>query len=328
MLQLKTFKQVLVGGLLSLLCGMLYAQSGVADYPNRSIKMVVPFAAGGGTDIAARVVASKLGEILGQSVVVENRAGGGGSLATEFVVRAQADGYTLLFQTGALAIDASFKKDLPYNVRQDLMPVSLVVSGPFLLVTNGALPLTNVAELIAYAKAHPKKLNFGSPGIGSSIHLAGELFKAMAEIDIVHVPYKGASPALTGLMMNDIQLMFDLISTSKPLAANGKVKILGVSKLERYADLPSVPTISESGLPGYESAVWMGLLAPAGTDKALVQKIAEAVKLLLKRDDVKAQLQLQGLDIVGSTPAEFEKWLAMDIDRYAKVIREANIKME
>ncbi len=328
MTQLKNVKKMLLCVMIGLVPCVTHAQDSAAVYPNRSIKMVVPFAAGGGTDIAARLVAGKLGETLGQSVVVENRLGGGGSLATEFVVRAPADGYTLLFHSGALAIDTSLKKDLSYNVRKDLTPISLIVTGPFLLVANLALPQKNVAELIAYAKANPKKLNFGSPGIGSSIHLAGELFKAMAGIDIVHVPYKGASPALTGIMANDIQIMFDLISTSKPLADAGKVKILGVSKLERKADLPSIPTISESGLAGYESAVWLGLLAPAGTDKAIIQKIAEAVKKLMALASVQAQFQLQGLDIVGSSPAEFEKWLSLDIDRYAKVIRDANIKLD
>jgi tripartite-type tricarboxylate transporter receptor subunit TctC len=328
MTQLKNVKKMLLCVMIGLVPCVTQAQDSAAVYPNRSIKMVVPFAAGGGTDIAARLVAGKLGETLGQSVVVENRLGAGGSLATEFVVRAPADGYTLLFHSGALAIDTSLKKDLSYNVRKDLTPISLIVTGPFLLVANVALPQKNVAELIAYAKANPKKLNFGSPGIGSSIHLAGELFKAMAGIDIVHVPYKGASPALTGLMANDIQIMFDLISTSKPLADAGKVKILGVSKLERKADMPGVPTISESGLAGYESAVWLGLLAPAGTDKAIIQKIAEAVKKLMAHTSVQAQFQLQGFDIVGSSPVEFEKWLSLDIDRYAKVIRDANIKLD
>ncbi len=307
---------------------MASAQASSADYPNKPVKMLVPFAAGGATDLVARLIAKNLTDRLGQNVLVENRAGAGGSLATEVAVRSPTDGYTLLFHTGSLAIDPSFKKNLSYDVRRDLAPISLIVKGPFFLVTNPLLPAKNTAELIAYAKANPHKINFGSPGIGSSVHLAGELFKSMAAIDIVHVAYKGASPALAGLMANDIQIMFDLISTSKPLADSGKIKLLGVAKAGRSADVPSLPSIAESGLPGYESAVWMGLLAPAGTPHEIVQKISAAVKAILDTPDVKAALRVQGLDTVGSTPEEFSKWLANDIDRYAKVIRDAKIQAE
>ncbi|MDO9401334.1 MAG: tripartite tricarboxylate transporter substrate binding protein [Polaromonas sp.] len=305
-----------------------YAQTAAMDYPNRPVKIIVPFAAGGGTDLVARLLSVKLSDRLGQRVIVDNKPGGGGSLATEAAVRSSSDGYTLLFHTGTLAIDPSFKKNLPYDVRKDLIPISLVVSGPFFLVASPALPAKTVGELIAYAKANPKKLNFGSPGIGSSVHLAGELFKSMADIDIVHVPYKGASPALAGLMANDIQIMFDLISTSKPLADTGKIKLLGVAKTSRSADMPNLPTIAESGLPGYESSVWMGLLAPAGTPREVIQKIAGAVKVIMESADVKAQMRIQGLDAVGSSPEEFSKWLSTDIDRYAKVIRDAKIEAE
>ena len=305
-----------------------YAQTAAMDYPNRPVKIIVPFAAGGGTDLVARLLSVKLSDRLGQRVIVDNKPGGGGSLATEAAVRSSSDGYTLLFHTGTLAIDPSFKKNLPYDVRKDLIPISLVVSGPFFLVASPALPAKTVGELIAYAKANPKKLNFGSPGIGSSVHLAGELFKSMADIDIVHVPYKGASPALAGLMANDIQIMFDLISTSKPLAETGKIKLLGVAKTARSADMPNLPTIAESGLPGYESSVWMGLLAPAGTPREVIQKIAGAVKVIMESADVKAQMRIQGLDAVGSSPEEFSKWLSTDIDRYAKVIRDAKIEAE
>lgn len=305
-----------------------YAQTAAMDYPNRPVKIIVPFAAGGGTDLVARLLSVKLSDRLGQRVIVDNKPGGGGSLATEAAVRSSSDGYTLLFHTGTLAIDPSFKKNLPYDVRKDLIPISLVVSGPFFLVASPALPAKTVGELIAYAKANPKKLNFGSPGIGSSVHLAGELFKSMADIDIVHVPYKGASPALAGLMANDIQIMFDLISTSKPLADTGKIKMLGVAKTSRSADMPNLPTIAESGLPGYESSVWMGLLAPAGTPREVIQKIAGAVKVIMESADVKAQMRIQGLDAVGSSPEEFSKWLSTDIDRYAKVIRDAKIEAE
>lgn len=301
------------------------AQGAVADYPNKPVRVIVPYAAGGGTDIVARLLAAKLSDRLSQRIVVDNRPGGGGSLGTEVAVRSPADGYTLLFHTGTLAIDPSFKKNLSYDVRKDLLPISLAVSGPFFLVGSPALQAKTTAELIAYARANPKKINFGSPGIGSSVHLAGELFKSMAGIEIVHVPYRGASLALAGLMANDIQIMFDLISTSKPLADSGKVKLIGVGKAGRSADVPNLPSIAESGVPGYESAVWMGMLAPAGTPREIVDKMSIAMKAVLDAPDVKTTLRGQGLDTVGSTPDEFSKFLARDIERYAKVIRDAKI---
>ncbi|MBH1964137.1 MAG: tripartite tricarboxylate transporter substrate binding protein [Comamonadaceae bacterium] len=304
------------------------AQAAAGDYPQSPVKVIVPYAAGGGTDLVARLITAKLSDKLNQRMIVDNRPGGGGSLGTELVVRSPNDGYTLLFHSGTLAIDPSFKKNLPYDVRKDLIPISLAVSGPFFLVGSPALPAKTTAELIAYARANPKKINFGSPGIGSSVHLAGELFKSMTGIDIVHVPYKGAAPALAGLMANDIQIMFDLISTSKPLAESGKIKLIGVGKIGRSADVPTLPSIDESGLPGYESAVWMGLLAPAGTPRQIVDKLAVSIKAVLEMPDVKAALRVQGLDTVGSTPDEFSKFLARDIERYAKVIRDAKIEAE
>lgn len=306
----------------------VWAQTPAADYPNKPVKVIVPYAAGGGTDIVARLISHKLSDRMNQRFLVDNRPGGGGSLATELVVRSPADGYTLLFHTGSLAIDPSFKKNLSYDVRKDLVPISQAVSGPFFLVASPAFPANTAAEVIAYARANPKKVNFGSPGIGSSVHLAGELFKSMAGIDIVHIPYKGAAPALAGLAANDIHIMFDLISTSKPLADSGKIKLLGVAKAGRYADLPSLPSIADSGLPGYESAVWMGMLAPAAVPREIVNKLASAIKVVLNAPDVKAALRMQGLDVVGSTPDEFAKYLSQDIDRYAKVIREAKIEAE
>ncbi len=305
-----------------------WAQNAATDYPNKPVKVIVPYSAGGGTDLVARLLTTKLSDRLNQRMVVDNRPGGGGSLATELVVRSPADGYTLLFHTGTLAIDPSFKKNLAYNVIKDLLPISLAVSGPFFLVGSPALPAKTTAELIAYARANPNKINFGSPGIGSSVHLAGELFKSMAGVDIVHVPYKGAAPALVGLMANDIQIMFDLISTSKPLAESGKIKLIGVGKISRSADMPALPTIAESGLPGYESAVWMGMLAPAGTPREIVDKVSTAMQTVLHAADVKAALRVQGLDTVGSTPEEFSKFLARDIERYAQVIRDAKIEPE
>jgi hypothetical protein len=297
-----------------------------ADYPNKPVRVIVPYAAGGGTDIAARLIAAKLGERLGQRFVVDNRPGAGGSLGTEVAVRSVADGYTLLFHSGTLAVDPSFKKKLPYDVRKDLAPVSLVVSGPFFLVINPQLPVKNAGDLIAYARANPKKLNFGSPGIGSSIHLAGEVFKSMAGIDVQHVPYKGNAPAMQGLIGGEIHFLFDLISLSKPMVDSGKIRMLGVSSLTRSADIPDLPTISESGLPGYDTSVWLGMLAPAGVPRGIVNKISAAIRSIVESPDVRAQLRAQGFEPIGNSPDEFAAFLAKDIERYGKVIREAKIE--
>lgn len=297
-----------------------------ADYPNRPVRVIVPYAAGGGTDIAGRLIASKLSERLGQRFVVDNRPGAGGSLGTEVAVRSPADGYTLLFHSGTLAVDPSFKKKLPYDVRKDLAPVSLVVSGPFYLVVNPQLPVKTAGDLIAYARANPRKLNFGSPGIGSSIHLAGEVFKSMAGIDVQHIPYKGNAPAMQGLIGGEIHFLFDLIALSKPMVDSGKIRMLGVSSLSRSADLPEVPSISESGLPGYETSVWLGMLAPAGVPRPIINKVSAAIKAIVESPDVKAQLRAQGFDPIGNSPDEFTAFLNKDIERYGKVIREAKIE--
>ena len=306
--------------------GSAWAQAD--DYPSRPVRVIVPFATGGSTDLLGRLTANKLSERLNQRFIVENRTGAGGRLGTEATVRSDPDGYTLLFHTGALAVEPSVKKKTPYDVRKDLIPISLALSGPFYLVVNPAVPARNITELVAYAKANPGKLNFGSPGIGSSIHLASEMFKSAAGIDIVHVPYKGNSPALAGLIAGDIQFMLDLLPTSKPMIDAGKVRVLGVSTMRRSSDMPDLPTAHESGVRDYESAVWMGLLAPAGTPPAIINKIAGAMQAILKAPDVQAQLRSQGFDAIGSTPAEFSRFLNEEIDRYAKVIREARLDID
>lgn len=318
-------------------CQLLFAAmvlfgSGAAalanNYPEKPIFLIVPFAAGGATDILARTVAERLGNVIGQRVLVDNRPGGGGLVGADFVARAPKDGYTLLLHTTTLAILGATKKGAGFDVKRDLAPVSLLASGPFVLASNTSLPAANAAELIAYAKANKGKLNFGSPGAGTSVHLAGELFKAMAGIDSLHVPYRGNSPALVALMTNDIQYMFDTLATAKPLADDNKIRILAVSTKERSAFLPAVPTISESGLPRYESGVWMGILAPSGTNPEIISKLSLALRGILMAGEVKKQLDAQGLEPKPLSPEEFGVRLTEDIDQFATLIREQKLEIE
>lgn len=297
------------------------------DYPMKPVFLVVPFAPGGATDILARYVAEKLGSAIGQRVIVDNRGGGGALIGTDYVARAPKDGYTLLLHTPTLAILGATKKG-GLDVKKDLVPVSLLASGPFVLVVNNSLPVKNAVELIAHAKKNPGKLNFGSPGPGTSIHLAGELFKAMAGLDVVHVPYKGNAPALLGLMSNDIQFMFDTLATAKPLADDSKVRLIGVGAKQRSIYLPEAPTIDETGLPGFDAGVWMGVLAPAGTPRDIVSKLSVTLKGILVNEDVKKQLANQGLEPKGLSADEFGTMLNSEIDRYADLIQRQNLQIE
>lgn len=312
--------------LLAMTASVVEASS--TNYPTRPIFLVVPFAPGGATDVLARYVAEKLGAALGQPVLVDNRPGGGGITATDYVIRAPKDGYTLLFQTPALAVLAATKRGQSLDIKGQLAAVSLVAAGPFVLVTNNTSSAQSAAELVKLAKSNPSKMNFGSPGPGTSVHLAGELFKAMAGIDVVHVPYKGNAPALVGLMSNDIQFMFDTFATSQPLAEDKKLRILAVSTKERYSGAPEVPTLNESALPGYESAVWMGVLAPKGTPTEIVEKISNAIKKLVQGDDIKKQLAVQGLEPKGLGPEEFGKMLLDETSRFENLIRDQKIQIE
>ena len=271
------------------LAGAALAQS-AANFPDRPIKLIVPYPPGGSTDPVARLLASDLSTRLGQPVVVDNRPGAAGSIGTEAVARAAPDGYTLLLHTSVIATDPTFKKTLPYDVKRDLAPVTLAVNGPYLLVVNPSLPVKNVAELIAYAKANPGKLNFGSAGQGSSGHLIGELFKTSAGIDMVHVPYKGGGPSITGLMGNEVQLLFDTISGSGALAENGKLRALAVTSSARSPALPNVPTINESGLKDFSVVYWLGIFAPAKTPPEIVDKLYKAFRASLDNPEVSAKL--------------------------------------
>jgi tripartite-type tricarboxylate transporter receptor subunit TctC len=296
--------------------------------PGKQMKIVVPFSAGGTSDILARALAQRLGERLGRTVIVDNRAGAGGSIGTEAVVRGDSDGTTILIHSGAIAVDPSLKRKLNYDVQRDLVPVTTAVIGPFALLVNPALPVHTVPELLSYAKAHPGKLNYGTPGPGSSIHMTTEYFKTLAGIDIVHVPYKGAGPALAGAMGNEVQVIFDPLATGKKFAQSEKLRALAVSTGKRSELWPEMPTISEGGVRGFDTGVWYGLYVPSKTPSAVVEQLNAEFVAILKAPEFVAWLRDQGLEPVADTPALARQRLADDIQRWARVIKTAGLQIE
>jgi tripartite-type tricarboxylate transporter receptor subunit TctC len=304
------------------------AQSADSAFPVRPIRLIVPYPPGGSTDPAARLIASEIGPRLGQSVVVENRAGAAGAIGTEAAARAAPDGYTLLFHTSVISTDPTLKKNAPYDVKRDLAPVTLAVTGPYLLVVNPALPVRTVGELIAYAKANPGKLSFGSAGQGSSGHLIGELFKKAAGIEMVHVPYKGGGPSIVGLVGNEVQLVFDTFSGSRALAESGKLRAIAVTSASRSGLMPDVPTVSESGLKDFSAVYWLGVFAPAKTPAAVIDKIHGSIKQALESPSVRARTLEQGNVPQALGPAEFARVLDADIQRYRAIIESARISLD
>jgi tripartite-type tricarboxylate transporter receptor subunit TctC len=302
------------------------AQSG--SYPNRPVKLVIPYAPGGTSDIIGRRIGQRLGERMGQPVVIDNRAGAGGSIGTEAVARAEPDGYTVLFHSGAVAVDPVSGKKLSYDVQRDLEPITMAVVGPFALLVNAALPVNSVAELIAYAKSNPGKLNFGTPGVGSSVHLTTELFKAAAAIDVQHVPYKGAAPALTALAGNEVQFVFDPMATAKPLVASGRMRALAVSTAQRSGFWPELPTITESGLPGFDLGVWYGVFVPAKTPKPIIDQLNRDFVAALQAPEMREWMRAQGVDVVASSSEGFRERFAAEIARWGELMRKASIKLD
>lgn len=297
-------------------------------WPDRPIRIVVPYPPGGSTDPVARLLATALQTRLGQPVVVENRAGAAGSIGTEAVARAAPDGATFLFHTSVLATEPSFKQNLPYNVLTDLVPVSLLVTGPYLLVVNPSLPARDVGELIAFARARPGVVNFGSAGTGSSGHLIGELFALRAGVQMVHVPYRGGGPSVTALMQNDIQFIFDTIPGSRGLVEDGRLRALAVTSAGRAPLLPQVPTITESGLPDFANEFWLGLMAPARLPADIKARMADAVREALAEPDFRDRLLALGMVPRGLGPEEFATTLRRDIDQWRDVITRANIRAQ
>ncbi len=298
------------------------------NYPSRPIRLIVPFPPGGANDILARILGQKLTETLGENVLIDNRAGASGIIGTEIVAKSAPDGYTLLMTPNTIAIQPSLYAKLPFDAAKDFAPVSLVALVPNILIVTKTLPVSSVKELVALAKRNPGQIHFGSAGIGGSVHLAGELFKSMAKVDIVHVPYKGGGPALIDLIGGQIEMLFPDALASAPYLKTGKVKPLAVTSSKRLTALPALPTIAESGVPGYDSVGWYGVLTPTNTPPQIVQALSTAIANALRSPDVKAKLSAQAAEPVGGTPAEFGSHIASEAKKWAKVIKDAGIHAE
>jgi tripartite-type tricarboxylate transporter receptor subunit TctC len=298
-------------------------------YPTKPIKLVVTFAPGGGADYVARVVAKKLGEVLGQSVVVDNRAGAGGAIGAELVAKSAPDGYTLLLgAAGTMTILPNLQSNVPFDSTKDFVPIVLVGSSPFVLAVGNKVQANSVAELTALAKANPGKLNFGSSGTGGAPHLAGELYKRTVGIDIVHVPYKGLAPAITDLLGDQLQLLFADVGLIAPYLKSGTLKGLAVTSKERSTVLPELPTMIEAGVPRYEAGTWYGILAPAGTPAPIVARLHGELVKIIATSDIKTQFAVQGIEPAGGNGERFAALIRDDLAKWGKVIKEGNIKPE
>ncbi len=301
--------------------------AGAQDFPNHPIKLIVPFPPGGPNDIIARVVAQKMSELLGQSVVIDNRGGAGGVLGTDAVAKSAPDGYTIgVASAGAIAISASLVEKVPYDSAKDLTPITLVATVPELLVVPESLPAKNFADLVAMAKAQPGKLNFASSGPGSMPHLAGELLKINAKIDIVHVPYRGAAPAVTDLLSGQVQMVFLDTPVLLPHIQSGKMRALAVAAKERAPSVPDVPTMGELGLGSVDAENWYGMVGPPNMPKDVVAKLNKAAVEALKDKGVLDKLSPQGAKLVGDTPEHFGAFIRAEIDKWAKVVKASGAK--
>ena len=298
------------------------------NYPLHPVRLVVPFAAGGGVDIVARLIAQSLSGQLGQQVIIDNRGGAGGIMGMEIVARAAPDGYTLLMShVGFTAMPGLYSK-LSFDPVKDFDGVVVVATGIYVLVVNPAVPFKSVGEIITYAKANPGKLAFASAGAGSTIHLAGELFKRTAGIDLLHVPYKGAAPAITDVVAGEVQMMFGAAAYTLPLVKAGKLRALAVTSAKRSALAPELPTVAENGLPGFDVVGWYGFAAPAKTSKPIIARLNAESNRAIQSAELIERLRTQGLEPAGSTPEEATALIKTDVARWTKVIREAGIKAE
>jgi len=307
---------------------LLAPLAGAQSYPEKPIRMILAVPAGATPDVTARLVMPGLSQLLGQPLVADNRGGAGGLIGAELAAKAAPDGYTLFISSpGALTILPHLRK-VPYNTLRDFTPVSLISVGPFVLITHASVPVKTIKELIALARAQPGKLNYASAGNGVANHLAMELFKQMAGVDIVHVPYKGAPQAVTDVLAGHMNMMFNSIAPIVAHIRAGRVQVLGISSSKRSSQLPDVPTISEAGVPGYEAENWFGLFAPARTPQRIVARLNEAVVKIVRSPEIQAQFTALGADAVGNSPEEFAAFVRRDMERYARVVRLSGAKLD
>ena len=313
---------------LSILVLIFAATANAQSFPTKPIKIIVPFPAGGTVDFFARVISTKLSDALGQSVLVENRAGAGGNIAAEAVAKAAPDGYTLLMGSEIIAINTSLYSKIGYDPVKDLAPITLVGTVPNILIVHPGLPVNSVNELIALAKKTPGKISFASTGQGTSTHLSSELFKLMANVDMLHVPYKGGPPAIADLISGQVNMMFINMPTGITHVRSGKAKIIAVSSIKRVSQLPDVPTVDQAGVKGFETSAWSGLYAPAGTPADIINRLNVEVVKILKQPGVKEQLMAQGAEPVGDSPEEFSRFTLAEISKWAKIIKISGAKVD
>lgn len=298
-------------------------------WPSRPLRLVIPFTPGGGADFAGRVIARELSDEFKQPVVVENRAGAGGTIAPDNVAKSPADGYSMVLgHVGGIAVAPHMYKKLPFDPIKDLAPVAPVVNGLSVVVVNPALPVKTVRELIAYAKANPNQLSFGSAGTGTDTHLAGELFKTMTGTNMTHVPYKGGAPAMLDLIAGNVQLSFASVASTIGYIQTGRLRALGMTGVKPFEGLPGVPTVSESGVPGYEINNWYGIFVPAGTPEDIIRRLNAAVIKAVQNPEVRAKLIAAGLEPMWSTPAEFSAYVRSETTKWGKIVRDSGATAE
>ncbi len=305
-----------------------HAQTSAQTYPGRPVRMIVPYPPGGPTDVLARIVAVKLSEALGQAFSIDNKAGASGMIGSAEVAKAAPDGYTLLGNASIHVINPSLYPKAAFDAIHDFTPVTQLAGVPLILVVNHDLPVKNVRELIAYAKANPGKLNFASSGNAAAPHLAGESFKIAAGVQMQHVPYKGSAPALTDLIGGQVQLMFDSMPSALPHIKVGKLRALAVTTARRSAAVPDLPTVAEAGVPGYDISTWYGLWAPKGTPRDIVERLASETAKILKQPDVRERYAALGAEPVGSTPDEFAAYCRSELTKWAKIVKESGAKAD
>lgn len=322
----KSTRAALLAALIPMAASTLASVPAAAQsYPAKPIRLIVPAAPGGGTDLVARVFAQQFNEALGQPVVVENRGGGGTTIGANAAAKAPPDGYTILLHHTSLAFNVSFYRKLPYDAVKDLAPITLVATQPFLVVVHPSLPVKSVRELLALAKAHPGEIAYGTGGAGSGPFMGAELLKQAAGIDMLHVPYKGAGPAFRDLIGGQVQTMVATMSLALPHAKAGRVRALAVTSPKRAAAAPQLPTVAESGVPGYDYLVWYGLFAPAGVPRPIILRLNEEAAKIVRAPDIRQKLAGDGLETLSTTPEEFGAYLAREIDKWGKVVRAAGI---
>lgn len=320
-------KWIALGVAIGLVAGISSANA--QNYPNRAITLVIPFAPGGSTSIVGRAIADKMSELPGEKLVVDNRPGAGGTVGTKAVAKSEPDGYTLVLgYTGTLAIGPSLYKSVGYDPRKDFAPIGLIGNAPNSLVVNPSFPAKTVAELIAYAKANPGKVNFGSAGAGTASHITGEYFARAAGITLVHIPYKGTGPALTDLLGGHIPMAFAPIPASHPNVTAGKLRALAVTSITRSGLLPDVPTMVEAGLPGFDASLYYGLAAPAGTPRPVIDKLNKVLREALGSDEVKRQLGNDGTEITPGTPEDYADFIDKDEKKWAQLVKASGVEQE